>query len=203
MRPPASSPATRRTPSLRLPNCPIRRTRCSIPGPRISMTKSCSWHASRICVGSRPLHVARSRDGLDGWVFDDEPLMSPHPDHPEEIWGCEDPRLTWLEDEQEWSIAYTAYSRGARSCARHDDRFPLRPTARAGDATRGQGRRLFPRRFGGRWAMIHRPTPLRGGANLAVVFSRPASLGRSLAHAGSPGGRLVGCRQDRPGAPRC
>jgi predicted GH43/DUF377 family glycosyl hydrolase len=30
---------------------------------------------------------------------------------------------------------------------------------------------LFPRRFDGRWAMIHRPSPLRGGAHMWVSFS--------------------------------
>ena len=30
---------------------------------------------------------------------------------------------------------------------------------------------LFPRRFDGRWAMIHRPTPLRGGAHMWVSYS--------------------------------
>ena len=30
---------------------------------------------------------------------------------------------------------------------------------------------LFPRRFGGRWAMIHRPSPLRGGAHMWISYS--------------------------------
>ena len=30
---------------------------------------------------------------------------------------------------------------------------------------------LFPRRFDGRWAMIHRPSPLRGGAHMWISFS--------------------------------
>ena len=30
---------------------------------------------------------------------------------------------------------------------------------------------LFPRRFGGRWAMVHRPSPLRGGAHMWLSFS--------------------------------
>ena len=30
---------------------------------------------------------------------------------------------------------------------------------------------LFPRRFGGRWAMIHRPAPLRGGAHMWISYS--------------------------------
>ena len=30
---------------------------------------------------------------------------------------------------------------------------------------------LFPARFAGRWAMIHRPSPLRGGAHMWISFS--------------------------------
>ena len=30
---------------------------------------------------------------------------------------------------------------------------------------------LLPRRFGGRWVMIHRPTPLRGGVHIWISFS--------------------------------
>ena len=29
---------------------------------------------------------------------------------PEEEWGVEDPRVTWVEDRDRWVIAYTAYS---------------------------------------------------------------------------------------------
>ena len=32
--------------------------------------------------------------------------------HPEEAWGVEDPRLTWVEERNEWIIAYKAYSSG-------------------------------------------------------------------------------------------
>ena len=122
--------------------------------------------------GISTLHVARSRDGLGGWTFDAEPLLSPHPDHPEEIWGCEDPRLTWLEDEQEWAIAYTAYSqRGPLVALATTTDF--RSVRRLGPVMPPEDKdaALFPRRFGGRWAMIHRPTPLRGGAHIWLSYS--------------------------------
>ena len=123
--------------------------------------------------GISHLLVARSRDGASGWRFGEEPLLAPEPDqYPEEIWGLEDPRLTWLPELNEWAIAYTAYSR----------RGPLVSLAMTNDFT--QARRLgpvmppedkdaalFPRRFDGRWAMIHRPSPLRGGAHMWISFS--------------------------------
>lgn len=123
--------------------------------------------------GISHLLVARSRDGVSDWRFAAAPLLAPEPEHfPEEIWGCEDPRLTWLPERGEWAIAYTAYSR----------RGPLVSLAMSTDFT--EARRLgpvmppedkdaalFPRRIDGRWAMIHRPSPLRGGGHMWISFS--------------------------------
>ncbi|HSL96924.1 MAG TPA: hypothetical protein VK831_00005, partial [Candidatus Deferrimicrobiaceae bacterium] len=62
--------------------------------------------------GISQLHVARSADGESRWRFDPEPLLQAAVDRdPEETWGCEDPRLTWLPEREEWVIAYAAYSR--------------------------------------------------------------------------------------------
>jgi predicted GH43/DUF377 family glycosyl hydrolase len=123
--------------------------------------------------GISVLHVARSADGIGGWRFDPEPLLSPDPEnHPEEIWGCEDPRLTWLEEKEAWGIAYTAYSRRGPlvSLATTKD---FRTVQRLGPALPPEDKdaALFPRRFGGRWLMIHRPTPLRGGAHVWLSYS--------------------------------
>jgi predicted GH43/DUF377 family glycosyl hydrolase len=119
------------------------------------------------------LHVARSTDGLTGWTFDPEPLLrSDAEHHPEEIWGCEDPRLTWLPEREEWAIAYTAYSslgplvslamtRDFRSVQRLGPVMPPEDKDAA----------LFPVRFDGRWAMIHRPSPLRGNAHMWISSS--------------------------------
>ena len=56
-------------------------------------------------------------DGVPAVQVHEEPLPRRRrfldlldPDHPEEVWGCEDPRLTWLPEREEWAIAYTAYS---------------------------------------------------------------------------------------------
>ena len=123
--------------------------------------------------GISQLHVARSADGESDWRFDPEPLLKADVDRdPEETWGCEDPRLTWIPEREEWAIAYTAYSR----------RGPLVSLATTDDfrSARGLGpvmppedkdAALFPVRFGGRWAMIHRPSPLRGGAHMWLSWS--------------------------------
>ena len=39
--------------------------------------------------------AARSRNGVDGWRIDPVPTLSPDPiQHPEELWGIEDARIT-------------------------------------------------------------------------------------------------------------
>jgi predicted GH43/DUF377 family glycosyl hydrolase len=118
------------------------------------------------------LQVARSRDGVTDWRFDEQPLLQPVATHPEEIWGCEDPRLVWMPERDEWSIAYTAYS----------DRGPLvslamtrdfREVRRLGAVMPPEDKdaALFPNRIDGRWAMIHRPSPLHGGAHMWISYS--------------------------------
>jgi predicted GH43/DUF377 family glycosyl hydrolase len=122
--------------------------------------------------GISHLQVARSDNGVDGWRCDDGLLLTPAIDRTEEIWGCEDSRLTWLPEREEWAIAYTAYSRRGPlvSLAFTTDfqqAWRLGPVMPPEDKDAA----LFPRRIGGRWAMIHRPTPLRGGAHIWVSYS--------------------------------
>ena len=122
--------------------------------------------------GLSHLQVARSADGLNDWALDPEPWLRPHPDHPEEIWGLEDPRATWLPELDKWAVAYTAYSeRGPMvSLALTPD---FRAVERLGPAMPPEDKdaALFPRRLQGRWLMIHRPTPLRGGAHIWLSYS--------------------------------
>jgi len=123
--------------------------------------------------GMSQLHVARSADGVSGWRFDPEPLLRPDVEHhPEEIWGCEDPRLTWMPERGEWAIAYTAYSRRGPLVSLATTR-DFRTVTRLGPVMPPDDKdaALFPRRFDGRWAMVHRPSPLRGGAHMWISYS--------------------------------
>jgi predicted GH43/DUF377 family glycosyl hydrolase len=85
----------------------------------------------------------------------------------------EDPRLTWLDDRQQWIIAYTAFSPSG----------PLVSLAQTKDFTaftrlgpvmppEDKDAAIFPRRFGGRYAMIHRPVSAgSSGAHIWLSFS--------------------------------
>jgi predicted GH43/DUF377 family glycosyl hydrolase len=125
--------------------------------------------------GLSHLTVARSPDGVAGWQIDAAPTFVGKPDaHPEEIWGIEDPRVTFLEEEQRWIVAYTAYSRGGPlvSLAITED-FETFERLGAVMPPENKDAALFPVKFAGRWALIHRPVPGGGdlGAHMWISFS--------------------------------
>jgi predicted GH43/DUF377 family glycosyl hydrolase len=126
--------------------------------------------------GHSHLTVARSEDGIGGWKIDAQPSFLPQPDDwPEEIWGIEDPRLTWLEEKQEWAITYTSYSRAGPLVSLATTR-DFKDFHRLGAVMPPEDKdaALFPVRFGGRWAMIHRPVSTafwRLGAHIWLSFS--------------------------------
>ena len=59
--------------------------------------------------GHSHLTVARSKNGLDNWQIDPAPTFDKDPLY-REIWGVEDPRITYLEEDDIYAITYTAYS---------------------------------------------------------------------------------------------
>jgi predicted GH43/DUF377 family glycosyl hydrolase len=124
--------------------------------------------------GISHLTVARSRDGIHDWRIDPVPTLTPDPErHPEEIWGIEDPRITYIEELRRWVIAYTAYSVGGPlvSLATTTD---FRSFERLGPVMPPEDKdaALFPVRLKGRWAMLHRPVPQAVvGAHIWISFS--------------------------------
>jgi len=122
--------------------------------------------------GHSHLCAARSHNGVDNWIVDPEPTLRPDPDrHPEEIWGIEDPRITYVDELGKYAVAYTAYSRGGPGVAlaltedfRHFDRYGLIMQPDDKDAA------LLPRRINGSFALIHRPVTDRG-AHIWISFS--------------------------------
>jgi hypothetical protein len=123
-------------------------------------------------TGLSHLCAARSSNGIDGWRIDPTPTLISNPqDYPEEIWGIEDPRITYVPELQQYAIAYTSFARGGPgvSLAMTKDfkvfkRYGVIMTPEDKDAA------LLPRKIGGCWALIHRPvTPL--GAHMWISYS--------------------------------
>jgi predicted GH43/DUF377 family glycosyl hydrolase len=125
--------------------------------------------------GISHLTVARSDDGIGGWIIDSQPTLLPSPEtDPEELWGIEDPRLTWIEERKCWAVTYTAYSPAGPlvSLASTTD---FRTFTRLGPVMPPEDKdaALFPVRFSNRWAMLHRPvaTIASTGAHIWISFS--------------------------------
>lgn len=122
--------------------------------------------------GLSHLCAARSENGIDGWRIDPTPTLMPDPDNfPEELWGIEDPRITYVPELQQYAVAYTSYSKGGPGVSlaltkdfRDFERFGVIMSPDDKDAA------LLPYRIGGLWALIHRPmTPL--GCHIWISYS--------------------------------
>ena len=125
--------------------------------------------------GMSHLTVARSRNGFTDWRIDPEPTLVPEVErYPEELWGIEDPRIVYLEESGESAVAYTAFSEGGPLVALALTR-DFRSFKRLGAVMPPEDKdaSLFPRRFDGRWVMIHRPMPVSktDGAHMWISYS--------------------------------
>lgn len=103
--------------------------------------------------------VAHSADGVTDWVIEPERAMLPEVESESEAFGIEDPRITRIGEE--FMIVYTGYStqgplvalattRDFRSYERRSVLFPPEDKDAA----------LFPVRFEGRFAALHRPVSI-------------------------------------------
>lgn len=121
--------------------------------------------------GFSHLTVARSKDGKGGWRINQEPALRPEPRFREERWGVEDPRIVWLEERQEYAVTYVSFSRGGPlvSLATTKDFKTFRRLGRL-LPPEDKDASLFPRRFKGRFALIHRPL-IRGEGHIYISFS--------------------------------
>jgi predicted GH43/DUF377 family glycosyl hydrolase len=122
--------------------------------------------------GHSHLCAARSANGIDGWQIDPQPTLLPDPaNYPEEVWGIEDPRITFVPELNTYAIAYTSFSRSGPgvSLALTED---CRSFERLGVVMPPDDKdaALVPHRIGDHWALIHRPmTGL--GAHIWISYS--------------------------------
>ena len=109
--------------------------------------------------GLSHLTVARSVNGIDNWQIDSRPTLAADPiNFPEELWGVEDPRITYVEELKKYAIVYTAYTRDGPgvSLALTED-FSQFERLGVIMAPEDKDAALLPQRIDGQWALIHRP----------------------------------------------
>lgn len=129
--------------------------------------------------GFSHLTVATSEDGFTNWKIDKAPTMTPDIEkHPEDFYGIEDPRIVKMEDDDfkdQYAITYTSFSEAGPlvSLATTEDfktfkRYGVVMPPEDKDAS------LFPRKFNGRYVLIHRPSPRNylTGAHMWISYSR-------------------------------
>jgi predicted GH43/DUF377 family glycosyl hydrolase len=114
--------------------------------------------------------VGTSSDGLTEWKIQPDRSMIPQTDRFEEHWGIEDPRITQIGEN--FFIVYTGYSTGGpliclastRDFVTFERHGVLMPPEDKDAA-------LFPTRFSGRYALMHRPLPAMAGLGGHVWLS--------------------------------
>jgi predicted GH43/DUF377 family glycosyl hydrolase len=122
--------------------------------------------------GHSHLCAARSADGVGGWVIDLEPTLRADPEnHPEELWGIEDARITFVPELERYAVAYTAFGKGGPGVSLalttdfvNFERCGLVMQPDDKDAA------LLPRRIDGMFALVHRPIA-DSGAHVWISYS--------------------------------
>ncbi|MBI4630584.1 MAG: glycosidase [Chloroflexi bacterium] len=122
--------------------------------------------------GHSHLCVARSANGINNWQIDSQPTLLADPENfPEELWGIEDPRITYVPELKKYAVVYTAFSSGGPGVAlaltedfHTFERYGMIMPPEDKDAA------LLPHRIGGYWAMIHRPVSFPG-AHIWMSYS--------------------------------
>jgi predicted GH43/DUF377 family glycosyl hydrolase len=123
--------------------------------------------------GISHLCAARSADGVRNWAIDSQPTLMPaRGQRPEELWGIEDSRITWVPELGRYAVVYTAFSQGGPGVSlaltndfREFEHLGMIMSPEDKDAA------LFPRKFGGHWSLIHRPVQVTGAAHIWISYS--------------------------------
>jgi predicted GH43/DUF377 family glycosyl hydrolase len=150
--------------------------------------------------GLSHLCAARSANGIDNWRIDPQPTLPANPrEYPEELWGIEDPRITYVPELEQYAVVYTSFARGGPGVSlaltkdfKTFERYGVIMQPEDKDAA------LLPRRIGG---LLGADSPAGDNAwraHVDLLLARSAPLGRSQDHSRSAPRRMVGCKQDRP-----
>jgi len=111
-------------------------------------------------------------NGIDNWRIDPTPTLQANShDYPEEIWGIEDPRITYVPELEQYAVAYTSFARGGPGVSlaltkdfKTFERYGVIAQPEDKDAA------LLPRKIRGLWALIHRPVTTLG-AHMWISYS--------------------------------
>ncbi|MGL6278524.1 MAG: glycosidase [Gaiella sp.] len=127
--------------------------------------------------GISHLTVARSANGVDGWIVDPEPLLASDPTVESELWGFEDPRVVFVPELACWTITCTAYGPAGPAVylatTRDFATVERRGIIRHPDDKNAS---LLPRRVDGKWILFHRPRTEFGGSHGEILLSRSPDL---------------------------
>ena len=123
------------------------------------MAPRCFCAASKIAAATPTLPSPVPTTAWINWRIESRPTLPANPEHfPEEVWGIEDPRITYLPELSKYAVVYTAFSRdgpGVSLALTEDfhsfERYGVIMSPEDKDAA------LLPRRIGGQWVLIHRP----------------------------------------------
>ena len=121
--------------------------------------------------GFSHLNTAVSDDGKTNWKISSKPVLYPTEKYMEEQWGLEDPRIVYMKDLKKYAVTYVSFSKGGPVVSlaltenfRRYKRMGVLLPPEDKDAC------LFPGKFKGRYALIHRPV-IRGEAHIWISFS--------------------------------
>jgi predicted GH43/DUF377 family glycosyl hydrolase len=127
--------------------------------------------------GISHLTVARSENGVDGWVVDPTPLLAPEEGIESELWGFEDPRVVFVPELECWVITCTAYGPAGPAVylATTED---FHTVVRHGVIRQPEDKNaaLLPHRIDGKWVLLHRPKTEFGGSRGEILLSRSPDL---------------------------
>ena len=129
--------------------------------------------------GLSHLCAARSANGKDNWQIDTQPTLLPDPEnHPEELWGIEDPRITFVPELKRYVVVYTAFTRDGPGVAlaltedfKNFERYGIILSPEDKDAA------LLPYKINNNWAMIHRPVSAARAHMWIFLFTGFKKLG--------------------------
>ena len=144
--------------------------------------------------GHSHLCVARSVNGIDNWQIDDQPTLKAEPEKfPEELWGIEDPRITYVPELSAYAVVYTAYTRDGPGVALALTK-DFRSFERYGVIMSPEDKRCRAFAASNQWLLGFDPSSCQrtSSSYLDFIFARSALLGRPQADDGGAAWFMVG-----------